>query len=1137
MAKGKKASKGKKAPTKQMDKQSTKKDVLKSVETRRSTRGSSRAPPEEKQAQKRKASPSPALKKSSTVSKKTRSASPSAAPVARVKPGRGASASATKPSPPARQPRSSSKKKEDVRQTPVTRAVVGEFEIKSRNKGLSTPAKTAVSTKKTQEPATPTQRRGRSSTPRASVTPKTKEALKPKETHKAKEAPKKSETSKGRSVSSIGKELSPLQKSTPKTTSKRKAGTPKSRSVTPKATTPKQKPITPKQISAAEKTSPKRTTPKQKTPTQKKVTPSRKATPTSPEKPNPTKSTPTRSARASPRKSITPTKKERLAEEKVIEGQVLPTKETSESVDEIAENKEGPVAIKESDILEPQKDDSVEEDSEKEPMEVDPETPEETQEETIEAEEMEQSEPDEDTNVENDVVDNDLSIAIESEDVEDEGCQISKEAQKFELDKKIEQEREEESGADDGDKDGNIETEQHAEEAQEPEDDKIEEQAAKEEINETAEANSDIESTESDYKEVVEEEQEKVKDVVEQEVDKKDLEGVLQQTESEAVVNEKSEKSAIEGIDERVSNAEKDELEKASVVAQVDETEQMEEMVAGLGDGESDMGFDDVSMHEPVVEIGSGDVGEVKSTAESQYQASVQDVVEVPDGEVEESDVNTTGIEIAQEVVEVSDDSGDAVTNDLELNGIVPIQIGEGSSTLLNGEQPSQKRKHDEMDEENCQSTKRMRVSEDLENSEESYTNGGGSSESADITNDYVVIEMGDVPPSESQEVIESVPKETVQNFTSEENVINETQTVEQTATQSESNPVFRRVFIPNPNFGGSADSSKQFSIVSYNILADCHLFKNDYSFTHPDHLEPDYRLNKLMEEIQFLDADIVCLQEVDPDFYQDQLLPHMKGHGYEGFHKKRTEDFFDEGEATFYRTSRFTLVDVSLHRVADLVEKEFVDGMDPSVVAAVRRYMDRSDVLVITRLQCNNSGQQITVGNIHVTWGEMKVPDVQSLQIACAIKEIVSKAGAEAYPHIICGDFNSEPFSPGYLMAKDGYLSDEGTINKLQQLQNLQFPDGRTEALVNCLWSGFQHTSSSLKSVYLETQGVEPEITSYNRVMCACVDYQFYSSSSLDAVGVLQTASKERIMETGGTPNCFFPSDHVSMKAVFSFK
>ena len=43
---------------------------------------------------------------------------------------------------------------------------------------------------------------------------------------------------------------------------------------------------------------------------------------------------------------------------------------------------------------------------------------------------------------------------------------------------------------------------------------------------------------------------------------------------------------------------------------------------------------------------------------------------------------------------------------------------------------------------------------------------------------------------------------------------------------------------------------------------------------------------------------------------------------GYEGFHKKRTEEFFDEGEATFFKTDRFSLVDVSTYRVADLVEK-----------------------------------------------------------------------------------------------------------------------------------------------------------------------------------------------------------------------
>ena len=62
--------------------------------------------------------------------------------------------------------------------------------------------------------------------------------------------------------------------------------------------------------------------------------------------------------------------------------------------------------------------------------------------------------------------------------------------------------------------------------------------------------------------------------------------------------------------------------------------------------------------------------------------------------------------------------------------------------------------------------------------------------------------------------------------------------------------------------------------------------------------------------------------------------------------------------------------------------------------------------------------------------------------QIACAIKEVVNKAGSEACPHIMCGDFNSEPLSAGYCMAKDGYLSDEATITQLQSLTNLELPD-----------------------------------------------------------------------------------------------
>ena len=421
---------------------------------------------------------------------------------------------------------------------------------------------------------------------------------------------------------------------------------------------------------------------------------------------------------------------------------------------------------------------------------------------------------------------------------------------------------------------------------------------------EPAIADQQVEVTEEppEVEEVTEEQEEEVVEELEDEEaeeEEPEVEASAEEEKDEEPEKEPQDEDAEEAqIEKDVIIPEKDDLEKASVVAQADETEQMEELVAGLGDTESDMGADNSSVQESLDENGGGDTGEgskSETVEEVQFETSVQEVqqtsypvVEVPDGYAEESEVNTTGIEIAQEVSEVVAVSEDIVTNEAELNDIedvTPIQIDEASSSLSNGEQSSslsspKKRKHDEVDEEEeFKHMKKARLSEEFVQGP--YTNGDGSAESEDITKEYVVIDMADVPPSESQEVTDSVPKETVQNFTNE-GVIHEQETVDQnhaniTQTVSETNPVYNRVFIPNPHFSGATDTSKQFSVVSYNVLADCHLFRNDYSFTESDYLEPDYRLNKLVEEIQYLDGDVVCLQEVDPDFFHDQLLPSMK--------------------------------------------------------------------------------------------------------------------------------------------------------------------------------------------------------------------------------------------------------------------
>lgn len=76
-----------------------------------------------------------------------------------------------------------------------------------------------------------------------------------------------------------------------------------------------------------------------------------------------------------------------------------------------------------------------------------------------------------------------------------------------------------------------------------------------------------------------------------------------------------------------------------------------------------------------------------------------------------------------------------------------------------------------------------------------------------------------------------------------------------------------------------SSDLCQTFSVVSYNILADCHA-QSDYtepgSWIAKEHLAIKYRHDRLMKEIHFLDSDIICFQEVGTDYFTSVLKPAL---------------------------------------------------------------------------------------------------------------------------------------------------------------------------------------------------------------------------------------------------------------------
>lgn len=357
--------------------------------------------------------------------------------------------------------------------------------------------------------------------------------------------------------------------------------------------------------------------------------------------------------------------------------------------------------------------------------------------------------------------------------------------------------------------------------------------------------------------------------------------------------------------------------------------------------------------------------------------------------------------------------------------------------------------------------------------------------------------------------------------------------------------PLLTRKYIASKDCPSFTDVSKHFTVASYNILAPCHAQRGwregtQYQWSGEDKLSMEARHPRLMKELKYLAADVICLQEVDPGYFESTLLPELREQGYDGKFIKRGGEC-NEGEATFFRTSRFALEDSKGCVLQDLASKELESAsLDEDIKASVRQAIKQksNSVVMLTKLKCVNSDASVTVGNIHVTWGRLQQCDIQCIEVACAIKELVTLAGGAQNPHVICGDFNSPPGTPAHQLTQEGYLNDS-SMTALQALDDTvqqEGQQGKSSSLVNLWWKGFQHTSTSLKSVYNIITGSEPMSSCFpHDSVVRAVDYQWYSSTAVVPLGVLQSVDPSLI--AAGIPNAIFPSDHLSTKARYTFK
>ncbi len=185
------------------------------------------------------------------------------------------------------------------------------------------------------------------------------------------------------------------------------------------------------------------------------------------------------------------------------------------------------------------------------------------------------------------------------------------------------------------------------------------------------------------------------------------------------------------------------------------------------------------------------------------------------------------------------------------------------------------------------------------------------------------------------------------------------------------------------------------FTAVSYNVLADAYIHPEWYPATPPSVLDPTWRQPALVRHLTKLSADVLCLQEVEPERFA-AFDAHLRPLGYAG-HYARKRGGKPDGSATFVREGSFSIQGVQTLHYAD------GSGTSPS----------SGHLALVVNLE--HSTHKLAVVNTHLKWDAPGTP-LEAQRGYRQIRELLD-ARATLVPRcpawIIVGDFNAAADSP----------------------------------------------------------------------------------------------------------------------------
>ncbi|KAG0084771.1 Protein angel 1 [Podila epicladia] len=254
---------------------------------------------------------------------------------------------------------------------------------------------------------------------------------------------------------------------------------------------------------------------------------------------------------------------------------------------------------------------------------------------------------------------------------------------------------------------------------------------------------------------------------------------------------------------------------------------------------------------------------------------------------------------------------------------------------------------------------------------------------------------------------------------------------------------------------------------MTYNLLSKtlCKLHEELYSNCHPKSLKWNKRSAALLKEIESLDLDIYCFQELDEDDYIDLFEPKLRKRGYTGFYQRRTGDRND-GCALFYRSEKVQAV---LIRGVEYNRNQFIGRDNVGIVA----------ILEITQGRLK---KKVCVATTHILFNPRRgMVKIAQLKMLLESAQLLIEEQDEDIPLVLCGDMNASPksFVLHYLQSQNVDATMQMEVCMSQRLfdgpaarPSGTYPNGITE-----FNASFRHIRQALAAVLGITYRPPPEL------------------------------------------------------------